>query len=80
MLVQNVSLRYFTLLCNNAEYKKMGQDLSLGQLYNVHNEIEIYTKHWLGLLIYHDNVVDKMVSYKLNGSFQKVGDWGKGDK
>ena len=44
----------FTMLCNNAEYKKMGQEMSLGQLYNVHNKIKIYTKHWLGLLIYHD--------------------------
>ncbi len=33
-----LGLRYFTMLCNNAEYKKMGQDLSLGQLYDVHNE------------------------------------------
>jgi hypothetical protein len=42
--------------CNNAEYKKMGQDLSLGQLYDVHKEIKPYTKHWLGLLIYYDNM------------------------
>jgi hypothetical protein len=37
------------MLCNNAEYKKMGQDLSLGQLYNVQNKIKIYAKH-----IYYD--------------------------
>jgi hypothetical protein len=41
--------------CNNAKYKKMGQDLSLGQLCDVHNEIMIYRKHWLGLLINYDN-------------------------
>jgi hypothetical protein len=33
---------------------KMAQDLSLGQLYDVQNEINIYTKHWLGLFIYYD--------------------------
>jgi hypothetical protein len=32
------------MLCNNAEYKKMGQDMSLGQLYNVQNEINILYK------------------------------------
>ncbi len=41
---------------NNAEYKKMGQDLSLGQLYNVHKEIKLCTKHWLDLLIYYKNM------------------------
>jgi hypothetical protein len=41
------------MLCNNAEHKKMGQDPSLGQLYDVHNERKIYTKHWLGLFIYY---------------------------
>jgi hypothetical protein len=40
MFVQNVRLRYITMLCNNDEYKKMGQDLSLGQLYDVHNKIK----------------------------------------
>jgi hypothetical protein len=32
----------------------MDQGPSLGQLYVVHNEIKITTKHWLGLLIYYD--------------------------
>jgi hypothetical protein len=45
--------RYFTMLCNYAEYKRMSQDLSLGQLYDVHSEIKISTKHWLGLIIYY---------------------------
>jgi hypothetical protein len=36
-----LGLRYFTMLCNNVEYKKMGQEMSLGQLYNVHNKIKI---------------------------------------
>jgi len=40
---------YFTMLCNYAEYQRMSQDLSLGQLYDVHNEIKISTKHWLAL-------------------------------
>jgi len=47
-------LRYLTILCNVDEYKRMGQDLRLCQLYDVHNEIKISTKHWLGLLIYYD--------------------------
>jgi hypothetical protein len=45
---------YFTMLCNYAEYKRMGQDRSLGQLYHVHNEVKISTNHWLGLIIYYD--------------------------
>jgi hypothetical protein len=45
-----LALRYFAMVCNNAEYKNMGQvDLSLGQLYNVQNKIKIYAKH-----IYYD--------------------------
>ncbi len=39
-----LGLRYFTMLCNNAEYKKMDQDMNLGQLYNVQNEINILYK------------------------------------
>ena len=31
------------MLSDNDEYKKMGQDLSLGQLYDVQNEMKIYT-------------------------------------
>jgi hypothetical protein len=45
------------MLCNNAKYKRMDQDLSLGQLYDVHKEIKIYTKHWLGLFIYYNTVI-----------------------
>jgi hypothetical protein len=41
-----LALRYFAMLYNNAEYKKMGQDLSLE---NVQNKIKIYAKH-----IYYD--------------------------
>ncbi len=52
--VQNVRLRYFTILCHVDEHKKMGQDLSIGQLYDVHNEIKNYWTPWVGLLIYHD--------------------------
>jgi len=36
-----LGLRYFTMLCNNVEYKKMGPDMSLGQLYDVQNVINI---------------------------------------
>ncbi len=50
-----LGLRYFVMLCNNAEYKRIGQDQSLGQVYDVHNKIKISTKHWLGLLICYDN-------------------------
>ncbi len=35
-----LGLRYFTTLCNNAEYKKMGHDVILGQMYDVQNEIK----------------------------------------
>jgi len=53
--VHKVSLRYFAMLCNNDECKKMGQDQSLGQLYVVHNEIKISTKALVGptLLLRH---------------------------
>ena len=37
-LFKMLALRYFTMLCNNAEYKKMGQDLSRGQLYDAQNK------------------------------------------
>ncbi len=48
-----LGLRYFTRLCNNAEYKNMDQDGSLGQLYNVQIEIKTFYKVTrLGLLIY----------------------------
>jgi hypothetical protein len=30
-------VRYFTMLCNNAEYKRMDQNLNPDQLYDVHN-------------------------------------------
>jgi hypothetical protein len=42
------------MLCNNAEYKWMEQDLNTGQLYDVHNKINIYIKHWLVLFICYD--------------------------
>ena len=32
-----LGLRYCTMLCKNVEYKNMGQDGSLGQLYDVQN-------------------------------------------
>ena len=35
----------------------MGQDLSQGQLYDVHNEIKTSGTPWLGLLIYYDTGV-----------------------
>jgi hypothetical protein len=41
-------LRYFTALSNNAEYKKMGQDVSLGHLYKIQNEINILYKALVG--------------------------------
>jgi hypothetical protein len=43
-----LGLRYFTMLYNNAEYKKMDQDTSLGQLYDVQNEINILYKALVG--------------------------------
>ncbi len=51
MFVQNVRLRYITMQYNNAEHKRMDKDLSWGQLYDVHNDIKIHTKHWFGLFI-----------------------------
>jgi len=33
------------MICNIDEYKKMVQDLSLGQLYGVHNKIKISTSN-----------------------------------
>jgi hypothetical protein len=55
--VQNVRLRYLTIRCSNVEYKKMYQDLSQGQLYDVHNKIMISEKHWLDLLIYYETIL-----------------------
>jgi hypothetical protein len=43
-----LGLRYFTMLCNYAEYKSMEQNGSLGQLYNVQNEINILYKTLVG--------------------------------
>ncbi len=40
MFVQNVRLRYFTMLCSNTEYERMDQDLGRGQLYDVRNKIK----------------------------------------
>ncbi len=43
------------MLCKDAEYKNMDQDMSLGQLYDVQNEIKILHKakvgsaHWRSL-------------------------------
>ncbi len=39
-----LGLRYYTKLCNNAGYKKMNQDMSRGQLYDVQNKIKIIYK------------------------------------
>ncbi len=36
------------MLCNNAEYKRMDRDMSLGQLYNVQNKINILYKALVG--------------------------------
>jgi hypothetical protein len=47
-------LRNFTIVCNANEYKMMGQGASLGQLYDVQNEIKISKQHWFGLCIYYD--------------------------
>jgi hypothetical protein len=49
-----LGLRYFTMLCNNVEYKNMDLDVSWGQLYDVQIEIKISTSNRLGLLIYYD--------------------------
>jgi hypothetical protein len=42
-----LDLRYFTMLCNNGEYKKMDHE-SLSQLHNVQNEIKILYKALVG--------------------------------
>jgi hypothetical protein len=71
-LYDNVRLSYFTIICNNHEYKKMDPGLSQGQLYDVHNEIYIFEKHWLGLLIYYD-ISCKILGFHVNffhGTFQ----------
>jgi hypothetical protein len=43
-----LGLRYFTMLCHNAEYKRMDHDVSLGQLHVVQNEINILYKALVG--------------------------------
>jgi hypothetical protein len=54
------------MLPNYAEYKRMDQDKSRGQLYNVQNAINIYTKHWLGLLIFSDiNTLSPFIWFNL---------------
>jgi hypothetical protein len=54
------------MLCTNAEYEEMDQDLSLGQLYDVHNETKIYTKYWLGLLIYYSTTLKYLTKLKMS--------------
>ena len=39
-----LGFKYFTMLCNDAEYKNMDQGESLDQLYDVQNWIKIYYK------------------------------------
>ncbi len=39
-----LGLRYFTMLCNDAEYKNMDQDESLSQLYDVNIWKKIFHK------------------------------------
>ncbi len=39
-----LGLSYFTMLCNDAEYKNMDQDESLGQLYDEQMWIKIFYK------------------------------------
>ncbi len=39
-----LGLGYFNMSCNDAEYKNMDQDESLGQLYNVQIQIMIFYK------------------------------------
>jgi hypothetical protein len=43
-----LGLRYFTTRCNYAEYKKIGHDVILGQMYDVQNEINILYKALVG--------------------------------
>jgi hypothetical protein len=43
-----LGLRYCTMLCKNAEHKKMDIDVSQDQLYNVQNEIKILYKAKVG--------------------------------
>ncbi len=39
-----LGLRYFTMLCNNAEYKNIDLDDRRGQLYDVQIEIKTFYK------------------------------------
>jgi hypothetical protein len=39
-----LGLRYFTMMCNDAEYKNMDQDEGLGQLYDVQIQMKIFYK------------------------------------
>ncbi len=53
-----LGLSYFTMLCNDAEYKNMDQDESLGQLYDVQIWIKIFYKQTrLGLLIFYNIII-----------------------
>jgi len=39
-----LGLRYFTMMCNDAEYKNMDQDEGLGQLYDVQIQMKLFYK------------------------------------
>jgi hypothetical protein len=51
-----LKLKYFTIVCNAHENKMMNVGSTLGQLYDVHNKIKIFQKHWLGQHTYYDNI------------------------
>jgi hypothetical protein len=52
-----LGLSYFTMLCNDAEYKNMDQDESLGQLYDEQMWMKIFYKQTrLGLLIFYNSL------------------------
>jgi hypothetical protein len=52
-----LELKYFTTRCNNAEYKKIQQDTSLGQLYEIQNEMKILYKAKVWPVISYDIVL-----------------------
>ncbi len=49
-----LGLRYCTMLCKNAKYKNMDQDVSQDQLCNVQNKIKILYKSKVGPTLLYD--------------------------
>jgi hypothetical protein len=56
-----LGLRYFTMLCNNAEYMKIGKTWVCFSCMMYRTKLISYTKHWLDLLIYYDIAVFRLL-------------------